>query len=127
MKKFNKIMSVLLVLVAVVAFVAPVFAEKTASPITTDLSAIGEESITSMDSAVGKGWNTIKLILQVCAIGAIVFAGVRYMFASADQKADIKKSMGVLAIGAALVFGATFIIDFIVTITGEISGQGTVK
>ena len=45
------------------------------------------------------------------------------MFASADQKADIKKSMGILAIGAALVFGATFIIDFIVKVTGQITGN----
>lgn len=120
MKKFNKIMSVLLVLVAVVAFVAPVFADQI---ITTDLSAISDDGIDSMNDAVGKAWNTIKLILQVCAIGAIVLAGVRYMFASADQKADIKKSMGILAIGAALVFGATFIIDFIVTVTGEITGK----
>lgn len=122
MKKFNKIMSVLLILVAVVAFVAPVFAEKTASPIDTTLpDNMSKESITTVDTAVGTAWNTIKLILQICAIGAVVFAGVRYMFASADQKADIKKSMGILAIGAALVFGATFIIDFIRDVATQIT------
>lgn len=121
MRKFNKIMSVLLVLVAVVAFVAPVFASN--QIITTDIpNTVGNQSIGSVDQAVGKAWNTIKLILQICAIAAVVFAGVRYMFASADQKADIKKSMGILAIGAALVFGATFIIDFIVTVTEQITG-----
>ena len=46
-------------------------------------------------------------------IAAVVFAGLRYMFASADQKADIKKSMGILAIGAVLVFGATLLIRLI--------------
>lgn len=122
MRKFNKIMSVLLVLVAVVAFVAPVFAarEQIIKPEIPEV--IGDDSIGTMDAAVGKTWNTIRTILQVCAIAAVVFAGVRYMFASADQKADIKKSMGILAIGAALVFGATFILDFIVTITEEIAG-----
>ena len=118
MKRFNKVMAILVVAVAVFAFVAPVFAT---SPITTTIpDHSGGSGVGSADKAVSKAWNTIKLILQIAAVGAVVFAGVRYMFASADQKADIKKSMGILAIGAALVFGATIIIDFITKITGEV-------
>lgn len=120
MKKFNKIMTVLMLVVAVFAFVAPVFAARGSQIITTDLNT-GSASITTASNAVKKTWNTVKLILQVLAIAAVVFAGVRYMFASADQKADIKKSMGILAIGAALVFGATYIIDFITKITDQIT------
>ena len=42
------------------------------------------------------------------------------MFASADQKADIKKSMGTLAIGAVLVFCAATVLRFIQTAAGEV-------
>lgn len=119
MRKFNKVMSVLIVFAAVLAFVAPVFANQI---ITTDIPTT-TGTIGAADEAVGKAWNTVRLILQILAVAAVVFAGVRYMFASADQKADIKKSMGILAIGAALVFGATFIIDFIVKVTGQITGN----
>ena len=42
------------------------------------------------------------------------------MLASADQKADIKKSLGILVIGCAIVFGATIVIQFITTIAGQI-------
>ena len=41
------------------------------------------------------------------------------MFASADQKADIKKSIGILIIGAVLVFGAGVIIQVINNISSE--------
>ena len=42
---------------------------------------------------IGNVWGIILTVLQVAAIAAIVFSGVRYMFASADSKADIKKQM----------------------------------
>lgn len=68
------------------------------------------EKITSLG---GKIWGTISVIVQIAAIAAIVFAGVRYMFASADDKADIKKQTVILIVGAALVFAAVPIAKFI--------------
>ena len=118
MKNFNKIMTMLVLVVAVFAFITPVFASPIIDYNITDHS--GGDRLGTAEKAVSKAWNTIRLILQIAAVAAVIFAGVRYMFASADQKADIKKSMGILAIGAALVFGATFVIDFIVTLTEEI-------
>ncbi len=70
---------------------------------------------------VGNVWSILKLILQIAAIGALVFAGVRYMFSSADQKADIKKSMGILAVGAVLVFGASIVVEMLVNIMRDLS------
>ena len=64
-------------------------------------------------------WGTMIVVVQIAAVACVVFAGLRYMFASADQKADIKKSMGVLAIGAVLVFGATLVIKLIGNITTD--------
>lgn len=68
------------------------------------------EKITNLG---GKIWGTISVIVQIAAIAAIVFAGVRYMFASADDKADIKKQTVILIVGAALVFAAVPIAKFI--------------
>lgn len=61
----------------------------------------------------GNIWSTISVVIYTLAIGAVVVAGLRYMFASADQKADIKKSTGILIIGAILVFGATFVLNLV--------------
>ena len=68
-------------------------------------------------------WATVVTVVQVLAVACVVFAGLRYMFASADQKADIKKSMGILAIGSILVFGSTFILQLIAKVTNEVAGN----
>ena len=55
-------------------------------------------------------WATVTVLVQIISVATVVFAGLRYMFASADQKADIKKGLIYLTIGAVLVFSATTII-----------------
>ena len=51
----------------------------------------GGNQFTTVSTLGGSLWSTITLIAQIAAFAAIIFAGLRYMFASADQKADIKK------------------------------------
>ena len=80
------------------------------------------DGMDTANNAVKRIWGTVSLILQVCAVAAVVFAGVRYMFASADGKADIKKQTVGLIVGAILVFGATTLINFVITITSEVTG-----
>lgn len=83
------------------------------------------ESIETANTAVSRIWNTVVLILQILAVAAIVIAGIRYMFASADGKADIKKQTIGLIVGAILVFAATSIINFIVSVTKEVTGESS--
>ncbi|MEG2646182.1 MAG: TrbC/VirB2 family protein [Clostridia bacterium] len=118
MKKSKKIMlralPVLMILMVVVT--ANVFGFSDFTP-SVDLSG-GTDGTATL--AVKNVWNIILTILQVAAVAAVVFAGVRYMFASADDKAGIKKSMGTLAIGAILVFGASTVISFLTTVATEV-------
>lgn len=116
MKKFNKIMTVLMLVIATFAFVAPVFGV-TFDPDSWDSEIKGQDADPNVTGVVGRVWGTVILIVQVLAVAAVVFAGLRYMFASADAKADIKKQTVILVVGAVLVFGATFIIDLIATVT----------
>ena len=76
----------------------------------TDFNFGGNEA-KEVSSVAANIWSTIIVIVRILAIAAVVFAGIRYMFASADQKADIKKSMGILVVGALLVFGATYLLE----------------
>lgn len=78
------------------------------------------QGISEVDKAVRNIWSTVIIIVQILAVAAVVFAGLRYMFASADQKADIKKSMGILAVGAVLVFASTTVLQFVVRATKEV-------
>ena len=121
MKKSKKIMLrviPIVVLMLVVIVTSNVFAA--ASSLISPNLGSSSTNIKTVNDTANKIWGTVTLILQIAAVAAVVFAGVRYMFASADTKADIKKQMIILVIGAVLVFGATTVINFIVTVTEEV-------
>ena len=77
----------------------------------------------SARNSILKVWGTVLLILQILSVAAIVIAGIRYMFASADGKADIKKQTIGLMVGAVLLFGASSVISLITSITSDIAPQ----
>ena len=109
MKKLMKILPVVMVVCMVVTSVFAI-----------DVPTSGSQLTGGQTGAAQNVWATVITIVQILAVAAVVFAGLRYMFASADQKADIKKSMGVLAIGAVLVFGATVVLGFIQKATNQV-------
>ena len=65
-------------------------------------------------------WATIVLVLEVVSVTLFLITGIRYMFASADQKADLKKSMFATVLGVILVFGTTYVVKFFMTVSSEI-------
>lgn len=120
-KIFLRILPVLMVLMIV--FTTNVFAagfnDFNANSMNVEANTNSSNTIMSIQNA----WGIILTILQVAAIAAVVFAGVRYMFASADSKADIKKQMIWLVVGAILVFGATTVIKLITNVASDIAGS----
>ncbi len=80
----------------------------------------GSTASSTLTGVVGKTWNTVSLVVQVIAVAAVVFAGVRYMYASAERRADIKKGLSYLAIGAVFVFAAATVARFIVSAGDQI-------
>lgn len=125
MKKSKKIfLRVLPVLMLAVMLISSNFifaANSSNEPISTDFSKIsGGKASDSLSKTTKNIWSTVTLILQILAVAAIVFAGVRYMFASADAKADIKKQLVILVLGAVLVFAASTIIQVIVKVTNQV-------
>lgn len=77
-------------------------------------------SIGQIDQSVKKVWGTVTTVVQILSFAAIVFAGLRYMFSAADQKADIKKGLGMLTIGAILVFATSTVVKFVVSAAKEV-------
>ena len=69
---------------------------------------------------LGSTWANIGVVVQILAIGCVVFAGVRYMFTSAEQKADVKNGLINLVIGSVLVFLTVPIIRFAAHTTTQI-------
>lgn len=101
MKKMVKILPIVMVMCIALTSVFAVDV-----PTTTPTGTVAA----SVTTVAGNVWATIASVIQLLAIAAVVFAGLKYMFASADSKADIKKGLGILALGAAMVFGAITIL-----------------
>lgn len=76
----------------------------------------GGSVVSAVSNTVPKLWGVVITGVQVIAIGCVVFAGLRYMFAPAGQRADIKKNMIYLIIGSMLIFGAVTIIQAVASI-----------
>lgn len=66
-------------------------------------------------------WGVARLILQVAALTAFIWVGVKYMFASADGKGDLKKSFTIVIIGALITFGSTIAVEIILKIFEDIA------
>lgn len=58
----------------------------------------------------------IETVVRYAAFGGILFLGLKYMFASAEGKAQMKTSMGGLIIGLVFVFLASTVVDYIIAI-----------
>lgn len=70
---------------------------------------------------IERTWGIILVVLQVASVSGVIFAGVRYMFASADQKADLKKSLLHLAIGMVIVFGASTVVKIVTDVFDDVT------
>ena len=76
--------------------------------------------VTEVKDAGQKIWGIVSFVIQILAVAAVVFAGLRYMLASADTKADIKKQCIILALGAVLIFAATNILTIVANVTNDL-------
>lgn len=127
MKKSKKILLAIIPVVLVLLVVSTnVFAVSDMFNMDSLNNAVsgGSASINATNAVQGV-WKTVLLILQILAVAAIVIAGVRYMFASADTKAGIKKQTITLVVGAVLVFGASGIITMITSISNDLTSTTT--
>ncbi len=111
MKKSKKILLRALPVLLVLGVIF--LASNSVLAVSAGLPNTGSNKISGVTNLAGTIWNTVAVIIQILAIAAIVIAGVRYMFASADEKADIKKQTVILIVGAVLVFAAVPLAQFI--------------
>jgi type IV secretory pathway VirB2 component (pilin) len=118
MKKSYKIlMRIIPVFMVAIMFISSVYG---ISP-NTPPSGNSVNEITGLAANI---WSTVAVIIQILAIAAIILAGLRYMFASADQKADIKQQTIILVVGAVLVFAAVPIAQFIANASNSALNAG---
>lgn len=100
------------------AFVAAVLFFYLGGTIVTWLTGAtsGLSSATSWNTISGKIIGTINMVVRYAAFGGILYMGLRYMFASAEGKSQMKTSMVGVALGIMFVFMASKVVDFIIGI-----------
>ena len=74
-----------------------------------------------MSTPIKRISGTVTFALQVLSVLAVVYTGVRYMFAGADKKADMKKSTIFIIIGLILVFAFSTFINFVIDVQQQIT------
>lgn len=62
---------------------------------------------------MGTAINVIRIVGTAIAILALTYIGMRYMMASAEQKAEFKKSAYIYIVGAIMVFAASNILGIV--------------
>lgn len=79
----------------------------------------------SLPSQVEQAQNTTKMIISVikwigyaCAIGMVIFIGIKYVLASADEKASLKGMLVKVVIGSVIIVAAVVITDTVINVVG---------
>ena len=78
-----------------------------------------DNELTNITAGVDKIWGSVLVIVQIVSVACVVFAGLRYMYSTPDKKADIKRGLIYLVIGATFVFAASTVIRFIYNVGND--------
>lgn len=109
----KKVVSVLLTLAILATMTSAVFAQK--------LPDIGTKTNQKLTDAAGTVLGYVQFFGYALAIGMLLYIGIKYMMASANEKADLKKGSINFVIGAILVAAASTIVGIFKDIGGQIS------
>ncbi len=113
-KKISKIVVALMVIATILSAVSMVFAT-----VTIPEGNPGGYKGTGLDSTASRIIGIVQFICYAAAVILIVVLGVKFMTASPDGKAEIKKSAIIYVVGAILVFAAGVILQVIQNVAGQ--------
>lgn len=110
-KKVYKILSIVVLLIFAISTVSPVFAE-----IKTNYAGNTNSTLAQKTEGIGQDiLGVVQVIAGLAAVILLIVLAIKYMTASPDGKAEIKKSMIIYIVGAALLFGSSMILGAIKT------------
>lgn len=109
-KNFKKLVSVLFTIAIIASMANVVFAN----------SVPGMTATTRFQKPVEAVLGLVQYVGFAFAVGMLLYIGIKYMMASANEKADLKKGAINYVIGAVLVFGASFVVGFLKDFAGDL-------
>ena len=126
MEKFKNIKVVCMLFMLIVTcsfFVNTCFAQSNLGSgfnegIINDVESKGIES--PFAPQMNKIWGTVMYVLQIASVAGVIITGLRYMFASAEQRANMKKATIYTIIGIVMVFAFSTFMSFMLESIGEV-------
>jgi NADH:ubiquinone oxidoreductase subunit 6 (subunit J) len=92
----------------------------TASELTSSLNPISTGSA-QFNPVMGKMLTVVQIVCYGAAVIILMIAGIRFMNAAPEGKAQIKQQSLKLATGAVIMFAAGAIVSIVARFAGEIS------
>ncbi len=115
-KKMSKIVTVLLIVATILSAFSMVFA-------TVEIPSAKADAVDTLKNPVGNIIGIVQFICYAAAVIMIVMLGVKFMTASPDGKAEIKKSAIIYVVGAVLVFAAGALLNLVRNVAGKTLGE----
>lgn len=116
-KKISKIISVVLIITTILSAFSMVFATGPAIPSPSEPTGASEVS-----NIAGMVIYVIQIIAFTAAVIMLIFVGIKFLTASPEGKAEIKKTAVIYVVGAILLFAASGILLIIRNLATNISG-----
>lgn len=122
MKKSVKILSIVLIALAIVCTVSNICL---ATDIESKIKQISQGNQNANPQQVVNLGSTIVTIMQtvgiVVAVVVLLVIGIKYMIGSAEEKAEYKKTMIPYIVGAVLIFASTTIVNVVYQIANGVN------
>ena len=113
-KNLKKIISILMTLLMVFGVCSATFAITVPTPTAgTQFNGIGKKVL-----------GYVQWFGYAIAVGMLLYIGIKYMMASANEKADLKKGAINYVIGAVIVVVASTLFGILVDVANEVVGDG---
>lgn len=114
MKK-TKVSLLILILVATITTMFPIIsrASATIEPNSYEPGKLQESDVAGFEAFGGSIASVIQIIGTMVSVATMMIIGIRYIIASADEKAEYRERMIPYFIGAVLLFGASNIVNII--------------
>jgi TRAP-type C4-dicarboxylate transport system permease small subunit len=109
----KKVMSLVLTFALLMSMTATVFAIPTPNT--------GKVTTSGMSNVASNALGFVQWFGYALAVGMLLYIGIKYMMASANEKADLKKGSISYVIGAVIIFGATGLITIAQNLANEVS------
>ena len=118
-KKMSKIISVVLIITTILSAFSMVFASNGPAIPSPSEPTSGASDVSNI---AGMVIYVIQIIAFAAAVIMLIFVGIKFLTASPEGKAEIKKTAVIYVVGAILLFAATGILQIVRSLASNISG-----